>query len=54
MNQDMNFLNIASSRYTTKKYDPNKTIDDDTIGKLKEIIRLSPSSINSQDRKSVV
>jgi nitroreductase/dihydropteridine reductase len=48
MNQDMNFLNIASSRYTTKKYDPNKTIDDDTIGKLKEIIRLSPSSINSQ------
>ena len=48
MKQDMNFLNIAESRYTTKKYDPTKSIHDDTIGKLKEIIRLSPSSINSQ------
>ena len=44
----MGFLNIAQSRYTTKKYDSNKKIDDETIEKLKEIIRLSPSSINSQ------
>lgn len=44
----MNFLDIANSRYTTKKYDPTVRIDDDTIEKLKEILRLSPSSINSQ------
>lgn len=47
----MNFLNIAQSRYATKKYDPGKKIDDETIEKLKEIIRLSPSSINSQPWK---
>lgn len=44
----MSFLDIAKSRYTTKKYDPNGKIDDDTIEQLKEILRLSPSSINSQ------
>lgn len=47
----MSFLNIAKSRYTTKKYDSNKKIDSPTIEKLKEIIRLSPSSINSQPWK---
>ena len=47
----MSFLNIAQSRYTTKKYDSNKKIDDETIEKLKEILRLSPSSINSQPWK---
>lgn len=47
----MGFLNIAQSRYTTKKYDRNKKIDDETIEKLKEIARLSPSSINSQPWK---
>lgn len=44
----MSFLNIAQSRYTTKKYDSSKKIDNNTIDNLKEIIRLSPSSINSQ------
>lgn len=44
----MSFLDIAQSRYTTKKYDPAVKIDDATIEKLKEILRLSPSSINSQ------
>lgn len=47
----MNFLHIAQNRYATKKYDPNKKVDDETIEKLKEIIRLSPSSINSQPWK---
>lgn len=47
----MGFLNIAKSRYTTKKYNPNEKIDNETIEKLKEIIRLSPSSINSQPWK---
>lgn len=44
----MSFLDIAQRRYTTKKYDPAVKIDDATIEKLKEILRLSPSSINSQ------
>lgn len=47
----MNFLHIAQSRYATKKYDPNKKVDNKTIEKLKEILRLSPSSINSQPWK---
>ena len=47
----MNFLDIAQSRYATKKYDPSKKIDNTTIEKLKEILRLSPSSINSQPWK---
>lgn len=44
----MSFLDIAKNRYTTKKYDSSIRINDDTIDKLKEILRLSPSSINSQ------
>lgn len=47
----MSFLDIAKSRYTTKKYDPNGKIADETIEQLKEILRLSPSSINSQPWK---
>lgn len=47
----MDFLNIAKNRYTTKKYDPNRTVEEDKINQLKEILRLSPSSINSQPWK---
>lgn len=51
MDTNMCFLNIAQSRYTTKRYDSTKKIDSNTLNKLKEIIRLSPSSINSQPWK---
>lgn len=44
----MNFLGLAKSRYTTKRYNANEKIADDKIQQLKEILRLSPSSINSQ------
>lgn len=44
----MNFLNIAENRYTTKKYDATKIISEDKIEALKQIVALSPSSINSQ------
>lgn len=44
----MNFLDLAKRRYATKKYDPIKKISIEQIEELKEIIRLSPSSINSQ------
>lgn len=46
----MNFLEIAKNRYTTKKYS-NKKIDENQIQQLKEILRLTPSSINSQPWK---
>ncbi|REA63637.1 NAD(P)H-dependent oxidoreductase [Dyadobacter luteus] len=44
----MSFLELAKRRYATKKYDPTKKISAKQINELKEIIRLSPSSINSQ------
>lgn len=47
----MSFLDIAKSRYTTKKYDPNGKIAEEIIEELKEILRFSPSSINSQPWK---
>lgn len=47
----MKFLDLAKWRYTTKKYDPNRRIADEKIRELKDIIRLSPSSINSQSWK---
>lgn len=47
----MNFKSIAEKRYTTKKYDPAKKISDAEITELKEILTLSPSSINSQPWK---
>src|SRR5690625_7119891 len=47
----MSFIEIAKNRYTTKLYDANAKISDEDIEKLKENIRLSPSSINSQPWK---
>ena len=43
----MSFLDLAKNRYTTKTYS-DKKIDENKIEELKEILRLSPSSINSQ------
>ncbi|WP_163709481.1 NAD(P)H-dependent oxidoreductase [Mangrovibacterium lignilyticum] len=42
------FRTLAADRYTTKKYDPTKQISAELVAELKEILRLSPSSINSQ------
>lgn len=39
------------NRYTTKKYDNTKRIEEGKIKELKEILQLSPSSINSQPWK---
>jgi nitroreductase/dihydropteridine reductase len=49
----MSFLDLAKSRYTTKKFDSEKKISEDKIAQLKEILRLSPSSIDSQPWKFV-
>lgn len=47
----MSFLDLAKTRFATKKYDPTRKISAEQIEELKEIIRLSPSSINSQPWK---
>ncbi|PWN65099.1 NAD(P)H-dependent oxidoreductase [Chryseobacterium phosphatilyticum] len=44
----MNFLDQMKKRYTVKKYNPNGKIGEEQISALKEILNLSPSSINSQ------
>lgn len=51
--RNMNFLDLAKKRYTTKTYDKNKRISDNNIQQLKEVLRLSPSSINSQPWKFI-
>lgn len=47
----MNILNIIQNRYTAKTYQPEKNIPQDKIDALKEILQLSPSSINIQPWK---
>jgi nitroreductase/dihydropteridine reductase len=44
----MNFLNKMKNRYTVKKYNPQGKVSEEQIAALKEILNLSPSSINSQ------
>ncbi|SIT14446.1 nitroreductase / dihydropteridine reductase [Chryseobacterium ureilyticum] len=44
----MNFLDKMKTRYTVKKYNPQGNINEEQISQLKEILNLSPSSINSQ------
>ncbi len=44
----MKFKEIIQQRYTTKKYDSSKKVSKEQIEELKEILHLSPSSINSQ------
>jgi nitroreductase/dihydropteridine reductase len=47
----MNILKIIQNRYTAKKYQPEKNIPQEKIDALKEILQLSPSSINIQSWK---
>jgi nitroreductase/dihydropteridine reductase len=50
----MNFLESMEQRYTTKKYNASKKISHQQIEELKQILRLSPSSINSQPWKFTI
>ncbi len=50
----MNFLELASERYTTKKYNPSRKIEQSVIEDLKKVLQLTPSSINSQPWKFIV
>ncbi len=47
----MSFIESMNTRYTTKKYNSTKKITEEDKERLKEILRLSPSSINSQPWK---
>lgn len=47
----MSFLKLMQNRYTTKKFNATKKIEKSKIAELKEILQLSPSSINSQPWK---
>ena len=47
----MNILDLIQKRYTAKKYNAHKTIPQEKIENLKEILRLTPSSINIQPWK---
>jgi nitroreductase/dihydropteridine reductase len=49
--ENTSFLQSMQKRYTTKSYDITKKISNDTIKELKEILRLTPSSINCQPWK---
>lgn len=49
----MNFIDLAKNRYATKNYDSSKIISGENIQALQEILRLSPSSINSQPWKFI-
>lgn len=47
----MQFLGNMQKRYTTKKYNPSLKIDVNTIDQLKQILHLTPASLNSQPWK---
>lgn len=44
----MDFIELSEKRFTAKKYDPTRKISEENFAKLKKILQLSPSSINSQ------
>lgn len=44
----MNVTEALNWRYTTKSFDPDKKISEEDFGKLKEVLRMCPSSTNLQ------
>ena len=46
-----NFLSKMQQRYTVKKYNPAQKVSSENLEALKNILHLSPSSINSQPWK---
>ncbi len=50
----MDIAKIATTRYTTKAFDPQKRIDDALIAQLQTLLRYAPSSVNSQPWHFVV
>lgn len=50
----MNLVAAAKARYAAKAYDPNRQIPQSTVDELLELLRHSPSSVNSQPWHFVV
>jgi nitroreductase/dihydropteridine reductase len=44
----MDITHYAQQRYAVKAYDKTKKISDENIDKIKDLLRFSPSSVNSQ------
>lgn len=44
----MNIISIATTRYTTKAFDPHKHLGADLVEQLQTLMRFTPSSVNSQ------
>lgn len=44
----MDIANIATTRYTTKAFDPHRHIDAALMEQLRILLRFTPSSVNSQ------
>ena len=44
----MNVAEIATTRYTSKAFDPTRTIPDSVLDQLRTVLRFAPSSVNSQ------
>ena len=44
----MNLIDVAKGRYATKEFDATRSIPDEQFEQLKALLRLSPSSVNSQ------
>lgn len=41
-------VSVAKSRYSAKAYDPTRKIPSETVAKLRDLLRYSPSSTNIQ------
>ncbi len=50
----MNITDMMASRYTTKKFDPAKSVPTETIREIENLLRLAPSSTNIQPWKFVL
>ena len=44
----MSIMHYAKSRYSTKVFDPSNRLSHEQIASIKELLRFSPSSVNSQ------
>ena len=44
----MNIAELVRSRHTCKVYDPQRSLSEEQLAQLQEILRFSPSSVNSQ------
>lgn len=44
----MNLIEIMNNRYSTKKFDTTKKVSEENIDEIKELLRLSSSSVNLQ------